>query len=444
MVARPPSVDALAASLDDGIVPRPLIVEVARQAIAAWRADPADAPPPDAAARRALAALRRRRPQRVVNATGVLLHTNLGRAALAGRAAEAGREAAAGFSALEFDLDTGRRGGRGAYTTELLRAVTGAPAALVVNNAAGALFLTVAALAGGRTVLVSRGELIEIGGSFRLPDLMAATGARLVEVGTTNRTRVDDYRRAVTGDAGLLLKVHPSNYRIEGFAEEAGYRDLAALAAETGLPFAADVGSGLLDARAPWLDGPPPAWLGGEPALRQTLETGADLVLCSGDKLLGGPQAGIVIGATEAVATMKRHPIARAVRIDGPRLAALAVTLEMYASGRAAQIPFWRWAALPADALAERCRAVLAAAAVDGTVIEDRSLPGAGSVPGKGIPGPVLLLPGATDRAWRALLDHSPPVVTRREERGMIVDLRAVEPDDDATVAEALAAACRS
>lgn len=443
MVARPPSIDALAASLDDGTLPRALLVEVARRAVAAWRADPEGAPQPDVAARSEAAALRLRRPGRVVNATGVLLHTNLGRAALAPEAADAERAAAVGFSALEFDVAAGHRGGRGSYVAELLRAVTGAEAGLVVNNNAGALFLTVAALAGGRTVVASRGELIEIGGSFRLPDLMAATGARLREIGTTNRTRIADYRAAISPDTGLLLKVHPSNYRIEGFAEEAGYHELGALAAEAGIPFAADVGSGLLDGRAPWLDGPPPAWLAGEPAVRQTLEAGADLVLFSGDKLLGGPQAGIAVGRRAAVETLAGHPVARAVRIDGPRLASLAVTLEMYASGRAGRIPFWCWASLGDDVLEKRCRAVLDESGVAGEVAAGRSLPGAGSVPGRGIPGPVLLIRDAGEAVWRALLDTDPPIVARREERGLVVDLRAVEPDDDAVVARGLAAACR-
>jgi L-seryl-tRNA(Ser) seleniumtransferase len=443
MVARPPSIDALAAALDDGTVPRALLVEVARRAVAEWRADPEGVPSPDETAQSAVASLRMRRPGRVINATGVLLHTNLGRAAMAPRAADAARDASVGFAALEFDLATGRRGGRGSYVADLLRAVTGAEAGLAVNNNAGALYLTVTALAGGRTVIVSRGELIEIGGSFRLPDLMAATGAMLREVGTTNRTRIVDYRAAIDHNAGLLLKVHPSNYRIEGFAEEVGYAALGALAGECGLPFVADVGSGLLDGRVPWLDGPPPAWLAEEPAVRQTLEAGADLVLFSGDKLLGGPQAGIVVGTADAVAALARHPVARAVRIDGPRLASLAITLEMYASGRGGEIPFWRWASLGDEVLDDRCRSVLAASGVGGEVVTGRSLPGAGSVPGRGIPGPVLLVPGAGDAAWRTLLEASPPIVARREERGLVVDLRAVKPDDDAVVARGLAGACR-
>jgi L-seryl-tRNA(Ser) seleniumtransferase len=443
MVSRPPAVEALAASLDDGTLPKALLVEVARRAVAMWRADPEGAEPLEHA-RREVHSLHLRRPGPVVNATGVLLHTNLGRAALDPSAGAAERQAAEGYTALEFDLAAGRRGGRGGYVGELLRAVTGAEGALVVNNNAGALLLTVAALASGRDAVVSRGELIEIGGSFRLPDLLAAAGSRLVEVGTTNRTRISDYRKAIGPDTGLILKVHPSNYRIEGFAEEAGYPDLAELAAASGVPFAADIGSGLIDARTPWLAGAPPAWLAGEPAVRQTLGAGTGLVLFSGDKLLGGPQAGIVVGDSALVGQLAVHPVARAVRIDGPRLASLAVTLEAYASGRAGELPFWRAARLSDETLQRRCEVVVAASGVPCRIIRDRSLPGAGSVPGKGIPGPVILVPSTGESQWRRLLEHQPPVVARRDDRGLVIDLRSVAPDHDETVASALEAACRS
>jgi L-seryl-tRNA(Ser) seleniumtransferase len=438
----PPSVDALAASLDDGRLPRAVLVEIARRAVEQWRREPGERPAEQIAAEEARR-LGARRSRRVVNATGVLLHTNLGRAPVAPGAAEAGREAAASYTPLEFDLARGKRGGRAAYAQELLRAVTGSQAALAVNNNAGALFLTIAALAGGKEAVVSRGELIEIGGSFRLPDLMAATGARLVEVGTTNRTRLKDYRKAIRPETALILKVHPSNYRIEGFTEEAGYPEISALAADRGVPFAADVGSGLLDARAPWLEGPPPPWLAGEPAVRQTLEAGADLVLFSGDKLLGGPQAGLIAGRADLVAQIAAHPIARAVRIGAAPLAALAATLEMYASGRGGEIPFWSMASIPTDDLRIRCEAVAAGIGPTAAVAESRSLPGAGSVPGKGIPGPVVEVADPPDASWERLLAGDPPVVTRREPGRLIADLRAVDPDDDTMVAERIAAACR-
>lgn len=437
MVSRPPSVDALATALDDGSVPRAVLVEVARRAIATH---------PDAAedaARREVAHVRRSRPQRVINATGVLLHTNLGRAPLSAAAAEASMLASTAATPLEFDLSTGARGGRGSYAATVLTALTGAGDALVVNNNAAALLLSLAALAGDRDVVVSRGELIEIGGSFRLPELMAASGARLTEVGTTNRTRVRDYTRAVGPGTGAILKVHPSNYRIDGFTEEASYRELGEVSRETGVPFVADVGSGLLDARVPWVEGPPPTWTLGEPAVRQTLAAGASVVLFSGDKLLGGPQAGIAVGEPALIERMRVHPLARAVRIAGPMLDALTATLELYAAGRAGEIPFWRMATLPITDLAARCRALVVGAAIDAEVVEDRSLPGAGTVPGAGIPGPVVLVTGTGDAEWRRLLEADPPVVARRDDRGLLVDPRSIDPEDDPLVARALAAACR-
>ncbi len=382
------------------------------------------------------------RPRRIINATGVLLHTNLGRAPWPAPAVTSAAEAARHYGNIEFDLDGARRGGRGGYVRSLLQALTGAGDALVVNNNAGALFLALAALAGGRDAVVSRGELIEIGGSFRLPELMAASGARLLEVGTTNRTRLADYE-AVAGRAALLLKVHPSNYRIEGFTEEADYSTLADLARRHDIPLVADVGSGLLDARVPWLDGAPPSWLADEAAVRQTLEAGAGVVLFSGDKLLGGPQAGIAVGGGELIADMARHPVARAVRCDGSTLAALASVLELYADGRGAEIPFWAMASLPYEELEVRANNVLAAAAVDGRVLQGSSIPGAGSVPRGDIPSPIIHVPGQPDPTWKRLLAGRQPVLARREDEGLVIDLRAVAPVEDEAVAAALAEACR-
>jgi len=443
MPTHPPSVDALAASLDDGRLPRALLVEVARQAVETQRLDP-EGPSAETVAEEGARRLAARRPGKVINATGVLLHTNLGRAPIAAESADAGRLSSASYTALEFDLAEGKRGGRGSYVHDLLRAVTGADAALAVNNNAGALFLTIAALASGRSAVVSRGELIEIGGSFRLPDLMAATGATMVEVGTTNRTRLKDYRKAIGPDTAMILKVHPSNYRIEGFTEEASYRDLGGLAAERDVPFVADVGSGLLDARTPWLDGPPPAWLSDEPPVRQTLEAGADLVLFSGDKLMGGPQAGLIVGRAGLIAEIRSHPVARAVRIGSGALAALATTLEMYAAKRALEIPFWKMASLPADGLEARSRVAAGTIGSAADVEQGLSLPGAGSVPGKGIPGPILLITDPPTGAWERLLEADPPIVTRRESRGLVVDFRTIDPDDDAFVADSIAEVCRS
>ena len=379
----------------------------------------------------------------VLNATGVILHTNLGRAPLDPAAASAATTAATGYTNLELDLGTGERGGRTSYATALLRALTGAEDALVVNNNAGALFLTLIAMASGREVPVSRGELIEIGGSYRLPELMASTGCRLVEVGTTNRTRISDYADALGPSTALLLKVHPSNYRIEGFAADAKLDELADLAHENGLPLVFDAGSGLLDERTPWLPGAPPAWLAGEPGVAQSLTAGADLVLFSGDKLLGGPQAGIVVGNADLIAGLRRHPVTRAMRVDGPTLAALETTLDAYADRTAAQLPLWQMATLDQSTLRTRCESVASAVAV-ATVVDGASTIGAGSVPGARIPGPVIEVNVPADAAYARLLAGNPPIAARREAGKLVIDLRTVPPEADTVVATALAEACRS
>ncbi len=440
-----PSVDALANQLPTSGLPRLLVVEVARQAVSEARRRLEEGEPVEARelAEAILGRMAKLRPTRVINATGVLLHTNLGRAPLSEAGAAAWLAASSGYANLELDLESGERGGRAAYVHALLTRLTGAEAALAVNNNAGALFLTLAALAAGDAVPVSRGELIEIGGSYRLPELIDASGARLVEVGTTNRTRPSDYR--AVAEAALLLKVHPSNYRVEGFVESASLTDLAILAAERGIPLVFDAGSGLLDANVPWLPGPPPAWLGGEPGVRQALAAGADLVLFSGDKLLGGPQAGIVVGRESLVTTLARHPVARALRCSGPALAALAATLELYADGRGSTVPFWQMATTPADTLRRRCQDILTQTGLPARIVESESVVGAGSVPGASVPSPVLeVLDPPADRLWPALLGASTPVVARREAGAVRLDLRAVATDDDRLVAAALVAACRS
>jgi L-seryl-tRNA(Ser) seleniumtransferase len=430
-----PKVDELATRLG---LPGPLAVEVARQAIERAKATGADA---ETEGRLLAAEVAKRAASPIVNASGVLLHTNLGRAPWPEDAIVAAAAAAGRYSNLEFDPATGSRSRRGAYAARLAAAVTGAESGLIVNNNAAALSLALAALSRGGNVAVSRGELVEIGGSFRLPEVMAAVGCRLLEVGTTNRTRPQDFEE-VAAVSAMLLKVHPSNYRIEGFTQEVSYRDMAVIAKEHGIPFVADVGSGLLDARTPWLAGPPPGWLSEEAAVRQTLEAGADVVLFSGDKLLGGPQAGIAVGSADLIAAMRAHPLARAFRCDGSALAAIEATLDLYATGRGAEIPFWAMATLGDAALEARCRGVIADAGVDATVTAGTSVPGAGSVPGKGIPGPVIVVAGAAS-AWAELLGGDPPVLARRSEDDLIVDLRAVAPDEDDLVAEALGNACR-
>ena len=297
---RPPSVDRLARSLADIGLPHPLLVDAARSAVA--DGDPATA---TERARTIAEATHRAMLTEVVNATGVLLHTNLGRAPW-GASVGSNR-----YAALEFDLSTGGRGSRQDRAPRLIARACGAEAALVVNNCAAAVLLVLAALASDRGVAVSRGELVEIGGGFRIPDVMAQSGARLIEVGTTNRTRLSDFTTAIESpgaDVAMTLNVHQSNYRIEGFTESTSVADLSGL----DVPVVADIGSGLLDAACPWLVDGPPAWLSGEPAARQTLEAGAALVTFSGDKLLGGPQAGIIAGRADLVAACEAHPLARA------------------------------------------------------------------------------------------------------------------------------------
>ncbi len=408
---RPPSVDALARSLSDIRLPQPLLVDAARAAIAAGN--------PDSARERA-ESLARLMLQPVINATGVLLHTNLGRAPLA-------VTQHACYQNLELDLETGRRGSRQTGPGMLLARASGAEAAMVVNNGAAAVLLVLAALASDRDVLVSRGEAVEIGGGFRMPEVLAQSGARLVDVGTTNRTRLADYRRALIGhDVALILKVHPSNYRVEGFTESTGVRELASLEA----PVVVDIGSGLLDAACPWLtDGPPP-WVSSELAARQTLEAGAALVTFSGDKLLGGPQAGVIAGWRKLVDVCAAHPLARALRPGGLVLAAITDVAEAYLRRDGDAIPFWRMASVPVDALRARAKAIRI-----GQVVDTISLPGAGSAPGVEIPSAGLAVPGDHTDALRA---HHPPVIARVRDDTTVLDLRAVAPADDAVIASAL------
>jgi L-seryl-tRNA(Ser) seleniumtransferase len=416
---RPPSVDRLARSVTYVDLPHPLLVVAARQAIAAGD--------PDAVGDHARA-LARLLLQPVVNATGVLLHTNLGRAPLA-----VAVEASA--TNLELSLADGSRGSRQDAVGVLAATLCGAEAALVVNNGAAAVTLATAALASGRQVAVSRGESVEIGGGFRIPEVVAASGARLVDVGTTNRTRVDDFRAAVEapdGDVACILRVHPSNFRVEGFTD----RPPVTAGADLGVPVVVDLGSGLVDARCPWLAGPPPAWLAGEPAARQVLDDGASLVTFSGDKLLGGPQAGLVVGRADLVARCARHPLARALRPGGLVLAALQEVLLAYLRGDAAELPFWRQATAPVDALRRRADAIAAALAGAVEVRASEAAPGAGTVPGATIPSVAVVVPG--DR--REHLRSAPvPVVARVADDATWCDLRTVEPAQD----EALTAALR-
>src|SRR6056297_24232 len=419
--ARPPSVDSLARSLATSGLPHPLLVDVARQAIEAGDVE-------SAAAR--ADAVKRSLLTPVVNATGVLLHTNLGRAPLRHH-----QDAVA--QTLEFDLVTGTRGSRQTAVGQLFARLCGAEAAMVVNNNAAAVMLVLAALAAGRDVAVSRGESVEIGGSFRVPEVMERSGARLVDVGTTNRTRLDDYRRAIERsdvDAALVLKVHPSNYRVEGFVEETSVAGLATL----GVPVVADIGSGLIDATCPWLPGAPPAWLADEPAAVQSIAAGAALVTFSGDKLLGGPQAGIIAGRADLVEQCLRHPLARALRPGGLVLGALQRTALAYLDRRAStDVPFWTMVAAPVEELHRRADAVVDAVTTGLTVSAEpmEALPGAGSAPGVTMPSWGVAVAGDH---LAALRHHEPPVIARSRDDRTLLDLRSVVPADDAAVVSAL------
>ena len=424
---RPPSVDRLARALAaaEGL-PHSIAVALVRGGIAegAFGADELGA---------RAKAWRAGLPTPVINATGVLLHTNLGRAPLA--VSTDGRP-----TNLELDLRSGQRGSRQAGIGALLAALTGAQSAMVVNNNAAAVLLATAALGAGREVAVSRGESVEIGGEFRIPEVIEQSGARLVDVGTTNRTRAADYRRAITrrgADVAMILKVHPSNYRVEGFTASPAVAELAEVAAEAGLPLVVDIGSGLIDANCPWLAGPPPAWLDGEPAVRQTLAAGEALVTFSGDKLFGGPQAGILAGRSELIERCARHPLARALRPGSLVLAALAAVATSYLTHHAGtEVTWWRQATTAVDELRARAAAI-AARVGGGDVIDNAAVPGAGAAPGRTIPSVALRFPGDHLAALRAA--QPVPVIARVADGATLLDLRSVEPADDDLLAATLA-----
>jgi L-seryl-tRNA(Ser) seleniumtransferase len=372
-----PSVDALLQDERLVGVARPLALPAARGALARAREEIQAGMEPGDLVERVLAELKataRPRLRRVLNATGVLLHTNLGRAPLAEAAIDRVHEVAGSYSNLEYDLEDGARGSRQHHVAAVLRRLTGAEAALVVNNNAAAVLLALAALAEGREVLVSRGELLEIGDGFRIPDVLARSGARLVEVGTTNRTRVADYDRAVGENAAAILRVHQSNFRVVGFTERPALRELARVAARHGLPLVDDLGSGALLPSNSLL-------LADEPTAAQSVEAGADLVCFSGDKLLGGPQAGIVVGRAELVERLRRHPLQRALRADKLTLAALEGTLALYLDPERAvrEVPVLRMLVEPAAAV--RARAERLAAMVGGSVEPTVARVGGGALP---------------------------------------------------------------
>jgi L-seryl-tRNA(Ser) seleniumtransferase len=424
-------------------LPRAVAVEEVRSVLDTARA--ASASPPGheeltESARRELARRRRLMLLPVVNATGVLLHTNLGRAPMSARAIQAVAAVAGNYSNLELDLDTGRRGDRFAHVEPMLALCVGAQSALVVNNNAAAVLLVCAALARGREVVVSRGELIEIGGEFRIPDVLSESGATLVEVGTTNRTHLRDYERAIGEATAFLLKVHPSNYRVVGFTAAPAVAELAALAHSRALPLVLDAGSGLLGRAAG-------AAFGGEPVVAVELDAGADLVCFSGDKLLGGPQAGVICGRADLVRLLRRHPLLRAVRPDKMTLAALGETVAAHLEPGLPDLPLWRMLTAPPVEIERRAKELAAAVTGYGyrCELEDaESVAGGGSMPGLGIPTVVLRIFHPARRAdalAQSLRLGEPPVVARVEHEALVLDLRTVFPEQDESVAAALGAA---
>lgn len=413
---RPPSVDVLARSFDSDL-PHPLKVDAARAAIAAGE--------PDKVAQHA-ELISRTMLQRVINGTGTLLHTNLGRA-------PHGVHQEPGFRNLELDLETGARGSRQSHAPKLLAKLCGAESAMVVNNCASAVMLILAALARGRDVAVSRGELVEIGGGFRVPDVMAQSGARLLEVGTTNRTRVADYKQRIddpANDVAIVMQIHQSNFKIMGFTEMPSTQGLASLE----VPLVSDIGSGLLDAACPWLPSGPPSWLADEPAAKQTLASGAALIAFSGDKLLGGPQAGIIAGDAKMVAACARHPLARALRPGGLVLGALQDLALTYLNRDWEAIPFWRMVMTSNDDLRARAGKIIADSGV-GSTIDTTAVPGGGTLPTVEIPSVGISLPGDHRESLR---NEATPIMARVVDDATIVDLRTIDPNDDERITEGL------
>ncbi len=447
-----PSVERLVQQLEasGATLPRPLLVDAARAVVNAARerllrgeTDEIDTAALGAEALHLAQSRATLTLTRAVNATGVILHTNLGRAPLSAAAAQAVAEVLAGYSTLEIDRDTGRRGSRHQHVEPLLTRVSGAEAATAVNNNAGAVLLALTALVRGKQVIVSRGELVEIGGSFRLPEVMTQSGAQLTEVGTTNRTYIRDYERAISDQTGLLLKVHRSNFVQTGFVHEATPAELVALGGRAGVPVMFDLGSGcLVDLRTRGLPY--------EPTVQDVVAVGCDLVTFSGDKLLGGPQAGLIVGRAKFVEMVHAHPLARALRMDKLDYAALAATLQHYLDPQAAweEIPVLRMLARPAADLetdARHLREAISAlapnawrVAVEPTTAEV----GGGSVPGSQLPSYAVAIRAPNlDKIELELRRHHPPIFTRIAEDALLLDVRTLLPGDAQTVVSAFAAA---
>ena len=380
--------------------------------------------------------------RKVINVTGTLLHTNLGRAPLCNEALQAIKDVAQGYSNLEYDLEAGKRGKRFTHVEDLICKLTGGEAATAVNNNAGAVMLALAALSGGKSAIVSRGELIEIGGSFRIPDIMAASGVELVEVGTTNKTHLKDYADAINKETALILKVHTSNYRILGFTEAVSGEELAKLAHQKDIPVLEDLGSGLLMDLKPY-------GLPREPTVREALKTGIDLVTFSGDKLLGGPQAGIIVGNKDVIDKVRKHPMARALRIDKLTLAALEATLRLYLDPQKAlqQVPTLRMLSLPVEELQRRCDNLLPRMVnhlgdnADCSIIETTATVGGGALPLAELPGCVIALAPkqiSLNELTTRLRSCEPAVVGRIQDDRFLIDPRTLNQDDEVLLLKAL------
>jgi L-seryl-tRNA(Ser) seleniumtransferase len=420
--------------------PRTVVVDAIRDAIAEARQAPDSAPATEDDWARAVSSrvesTTRPSLRRVINATGVVLHTNLGRAPLARVAIDAIERVASGFSNLEYDVASGVRGSRYTHCAALLRELSGAEDALVVNNCAAALVLVLNTVADGREAILSRGELVEIGGSFRVPEIMKKSGARLVEVGTTNRTHLEDYRNAISSNTGALLKVHRSNFALSGFVAEVDARSLAALAGERELPLVHDLGSGLmipLDAYG----------LTGEPTARDALAAGASVVTMSGDKLLGGPQAGLILGKREILERVRKNPLTRSYRVDKLTLAAVEATLALYRDPQRALVEIPALAQLIASvadlrARAERIRKELGNRAV--SVVESDSSVGGGAFPAAKIPSIALAITGNATEIERSLRSGDPAIIARVHDDRVYLDLRTIFPGDEPELIQALRA----
>ena len=376
-------------------------------------------------------------PRRVINATGVIIHTNLGRSPLSDNAMEAALAASAGYSDLEFDLSSGRRGSRQSHLQSLLKEITGAEASLVVNNNASALLLGLSALADGKEVIVSRGEAVEIGGGFRVPDVMEQSGAVLIDVGTTNRTYVRDYANSLTPQTGVFLKAHASNFRVEGFTAEVSIGELVELGRVNDIPVIHDVGSGaLLDTDK--------YGLAHEPTPQESISAGAGLVMFSGDKLLGGPQAGIISGDRALVEKLSRHPLARAIRIDKISLASLTATLMHYLKGEAeAKIPIWKMISAHPDQIRLRAQKWKESLQVDAEIIESKSAVGGGSLPGETLNSWSLAIDsagvlGGAQALVTRLRENVPPIIARIEDDKVLLDPRTVMENEEDLVVDAL------